>query len=401
MACTLPDPNLGTALRFYNYLECNTELLGREGFLALAGFGVSSGLVTSLVTISLTLIGYRIIMGYNYEIHDSINWIIKVGAIFALFVSWPIFQVLFYDVVIQGPIDIGNRLLAALGLSNNNIIERIQTAYDVIRLGTTIAPENIITEGEGQTFGSNTQIELAMPTTANTFLLVSLGIGSAIKMAAAFLLSIAPFPILAMLFNPSYGLFIGWLRALVATIFAGASFLIANVLMINVVESEISRIHDINTNLNATISDFQAIGAIVWIFVSIIIILLYLSVRMSASISEITTPLFNTLKYQNRYIEKDTIYNEQIAKTDVATKTTQYTKGLDEGARVSSIVDALNDVVKREKAWNNSNETVSTENSKSSFNAVHSKSRILQPSKVGRRTLGKKHRSAIHRDKLV
>ena len=204
MACPPPDPALGTALRITGYLDCNASLIGRDGFVRLAELGMSEGLVAGLITISVAMVGYRFLLGDTLSLRDGTSWILRIGVVLALLGSWPAFQTLFYDVTISGPAEIAGELVSITGQSEAGVAQRIQRAYDTLRLGIAVPESGFENTSTAALASAGAyQFQPPMPKTATMFLLVTTGLTGSIKMVAGFLLAIAPLPILALMFAPT------------------------------------------------------------------------------------------------------------------------------------------------------------------------------------------------------
>ena len=387
MACPAPDPALGTAMRISSYLDCNAQMLGREGFLSLAQLGHSGGLLTALVTISIALIGYRLLLGDDVGLRNGAGWAFRVGVVLALLAGWSAFKVLFYDVAIAGPPELADRLLGAMGVPEANVAERIQAAYDTVRLGVAL-PEGYTAENAAALAGQFA-FQPPMPRTATAFLLASVGLVGATRLAVAFLLAVAPFPIMALLFTPAYGLFVGWLRALATAVFGTIAACLVTGLELLAVEAEIARLQNGIGAANAAAADSQAIVAIVLIFALCGIGLLLASARLSGAITAAMP-----WAAASRPSERATSPGGQmvVAPSDRST----HERAL-ASERIVTITDALNDVVRREKrsAGLLTGAVGSSSNPTQAVAAPHTP---VGRTGMSRQALGRRHRSAMRRD---
>lgn len=291
MACTPLNLAYGSAMRIANYLDCHTETIGREGYLALAGYSAGSGLLAAVLTIFVALIGYRLLLGGgDVGLRDGAGWALKLGVVLALLAGWPAFQTLFYDVAIAGPGEIAGRITAASGIPADQFDARVQRAYDSIRLGLEVPLGGFANPGAAAMAQANAyELQPPMPRTASFFVIAAHGFSGAAGLAAAFLLAIAPFPIMALLFGPGFGFFIGWLRALLTAIFAGAAVSVASVLMLTGVESELARAQTAIGADGRILFDDQAMSTIVIIFMLVALALVFVSARLSGSLAAALT----------------------------------------------------------------------------------------------------------------
>jgi type IV secretion system protein VirB6 len=169
--------------------------------------------------------------------------------VLALVTSWPAFQTLVYRVAVDGPIELAGVLMPASGLSSADLDERIQRAYDAIRLGAGVRSD---AQPNGQAAAPAQEPQPAatspaqspssragMPQTATLLVLATLGATGAFRLAVGFLLAIGPLAIMALLFNATLGLFAGWVRALAGMALASLATVIATAAGLALVESEL------------------------------------------------------------------------------------------------------------------------------------------------------------------
>ena len=399
MACPAPDALAGTVVRLSNLLECNAQLLGREGFLAVAGFSTSSGLVTAVLTIFVALIGYRLLMGSEVGVRDVTGWVMRAGIVLALITGWPVFQTLFYDVAVAGPQDLALRLSASIDVSGDNQVTRVQRVYDVLRLGTAIDPTVARKPGEADPIESSIfKFQPPMPNAATLFLLATAGLTGAIKIVTAFLLAIAPVPILAILFAPTYGLFIGWLRALLAAAFASVAVIFVSGLHLFAVDAEISRIQASIGTVNAARLDAQAVVPIILVFLLVTLGLIFAAGRLSGALAAVAAP--SGKGRPNPHIDTQAI-EARSQQMDGPQSDREKDRASDHqpgNARVISVSDALHDAMRREQASAQSPGSVGAGGEQTMETRSKDGAKREVP---GRRLLGRQHRSATRRDRAL
>lgn len=287
--CALPDPGLGIALRLSTYLDCQARALGENGFQALAGSLVATSLVSGLVTIFIALIGYRMILGYVPDLRDGVSWVTRLGIVLALVTSWPAFQVLVYRVAVDGPDEIAKLVLPSSGLPSQETALRVQQAYDTIRLGLADVPV-LQANGSGDpaavpaVTSQTTQFQTPLPNTATMFVISTVGLAGALRLGIGFLLSVAPFAILALLFDFGWGLFAGWLRALGALVLAVLGVAIGTSIDLVLVESELAGLQQFRLFGTSSTFDPQALTTIVMLFGLVMLIIVAASFRMAGAL---------------------------------------------------------------------------------------------------------------------
>lgn len=295
VACSLPNGDLGIALRLSTFLDCQARALGENGFQAFAGGPVVAGLLSGLVTIFVALVGYRMVLGTTPDLRDGIGWAVRLGIVLTLATGWPAFQTVVYHVAVDGPDEIAAILLPAAGLPAEAIDSRIQQAYDTIRLGSTERPSfvsptqdtaadgqagaSVLGPSPGARFGPLGQP--ALPQTASWFVISTLGMIGALRVAAGILLAVAPLAILALLFDATLGLFSGWVRALVGSALALVAATIVATLDLLMVESELGHLQSVVGGFSVV--DPQALTTIVLAFAPVMLVAVWAGVRMASA----------------------------------------------------------------------------------------------------------------------
>jgi type IV secretion system protein VirB6 len=294
--CVLPDGDIGVALRLSGFLQCQAQALGESGFQALAGGPIVAGMLSGLVTIFVALIGYRFILGTVPDLRDGIGWAVRLGMVLTLATGWPAFQTLIYRVAVEAPQELAAVLLAATGLPTDGLDTRVQQAYDTIRLGSTVntalraQPSPEVGAGAGQpqtqTPGVTMQPQTpsygplgqtALPQTASWFVVSTLGVTGALQLAAGFLLAIGPLAIMALLFDATLGLFVGWIRGLASAVLALLAGTIVTALDLLLVESELAHLQSVERGVS--VIDPQGLTTIVLAFTLVMLAAVWAAAR--------------------------------------------------------------------------------------------------------------------------
>ena len=99
------------------FLDCQAQNLGVNGYAALASPGSSvSILLTAMLTITIALVGYRIMLGGSLHVRDGVLTFVKIGVVLALATSWPAYQTLIYDLVLRAPAQLAGEVGGAAAL---------------------------------------------------------------------------------------------------------------------------------------------------------------------------------------------------------------------------------------------------------------------------------------------
>jgi type IV secretion system protein VirB6 len=294
LVCPAPDSSAGIAVRLSEYMDCQARALGENGFQALAGGPVGASVLSGLLTIFVGLIGYRLILGGTPGIRDGIGWMVRVGFVLALVTSWPAFQTLVFRVAVDGPGEVAGIVLPASGLPSDSLDRRVQQAYDTIRLGSTFQPnENPQAQNPQAAQGQGTQpsppalqasmYQSALPQTASLFVLSTSGFTGAFRIAIGFLLAVAPLALMALLFDATLGIFIGWMRALTGMAFASLATTIVTATHLMAVEGELGHLQALRLGGAVRTVDPQGLTTIVLIFALVMLVASFAAIRTASA----------------------------------------------------------------------------------------------------------------------
>ncbi|PAX06397.1 type IV secretion system protein [Sphingomonas lenta] len=299
VACGAPDASLGVAVRLAAYLDCQARALGENGFQALIGGPVMTGLLSGLLTIFVALIGYRLVLGQTPTLRDGVGWAVRLGVVLALVTSWPAFQALVYRVAVDGPGELASVLLPVSGLPAEDLDARVQTAYDTMRLGSAgldapveaqQPPPGSDPSGQaqpGQAPQTSPQARGAgyapLPQTASLFVVSTTGVAAAFRVAVGFLLAIGPLAILGLLFDATFGLFSGWVRTLGGSALGLLAASVVTALDLLAVESELANLQAYSVGGIALAVDPQALTTIVLLFAVVMLVAAAAAVKVAGA----------------------------------------------------------------------------------------------------------------------
>lgn len=217
-----------------NFIDCQAQNLGSQGYQALAAPGSTlSLLLTGFLTLFVAFHGYRMLFGHTPGVRDGVMALAKIGIVLALATSWPAYRALFYDVALHGPAEIAAGVGAPAGLpgSNGGIVARLQgvdaalIALDKAGIGPveerTRVTETQMVNGQPQTVVRAEREPdgfqgWAIGAARVFFLVTAIAGFAAVRLVAGLLLALGPFFIAFLLFDGTRGLFEGWVRGLAA-----------------------------------------------------------------------------------------------------------------------------------------------------------------------------------------
>jgi len=222
----------GFLVRILGQIDCQAQLMGSYGWLALSEPGsLASTVTTGLLTLFIALFGLRLLFGPTPGSRDVVFDVLKIGIVLTLALSWPAFRTLIYDVVFLAPADIAGRIAATASGDFPQRLQAIDSAivqlsdYGSGRTTGAFLEE----EGTGSSFrGIAMQDESALGWSRLFWLTGVIGSVAFFRLAAGLLLALTPLAAGLLLFDASRGLFAGWMRGLVLTLIGsvGASVLL-------------------------------------------------------------------------------------------------------------------------------------------------------------------------------
>jgi len=264
MACPSFDPSAPYVTSVVAFVDCKARQLGAEGYQALASAASTGTLLQGLVTIFIALIGYRLLLGDRVELRDGVIAAVKIGVVVTLATQWAAFRPLIYDVVVGWPEQLAAQLAAPTALGSNDpqsLAARVQGVYGA--LDAALRPPPLTPPGtdpnagasvaatapafqtllSGTAGGFSPQVILQA---ANALFALSAMAGMlAPRVVAGLLLALAPIFAASFLFDATRGLFIGWLRGLIAAALAAAGAVIVIALALAIVEPQVRLLGDL------------------------------------------------------------------------------------------------------------------------------------------------------------
>jgi type IV secretion system protein VirB6 len=241
MACSGLQPGgdfLSGALR---HIDCQALAIGESGYRVLASSGSSAGLIlTSALTIFVALFGYRMLLGQTPTARDGIVAVVKVGFVLALATSWPAYRTVVYDVTMRGPAELASQIGGGAELpgSGGGLVPWLQSIdYSLLQIaelgtGNPDAQQPVQTTAPG----ADAAVPVAVPITPlvttwdtidaqeqvgkarTVYLAATIGAFAVVRLIGGLLLALGPLFMIFLLFRGTYGLFEGWVRALVGVL---------------------------------------------------------------------------------------------------------------------------------------------------------------------------------------
>lgn len=209
--------------RIITNIDCQAQLVGSLGWQALGEPGsLAANVMASLLTLFIALFGIRLLFGPATGARDVVFGVLKIGIVLTLAFSWPAFRTLIHDVVIAGPGEIAASVTGPLrDEEGQTFVAQLQAADDAILRLTEVGMGRqtgafIDQEAAGGTFrGVALQDEDTLGNARLVWLAGIIGVFALLRLVAGLLLALGPLAAGMLLFEPTRGLFSGWLRGLV------------------------------------------------------------------------------------------------------------------------------------------------------------------------------------------
>jgi type IV secretion system protein VirB6 len=198
-------------------VDCHVRVLVSDSYADLVGPGtLFAAIFTGFLTIYVALIGYQLLLGRGGLLLSRLPIIgIKLGLIMALVTSWAAYQTAVFNLVFDGPRELTEALLGSLRRAypdlNGDLYGGVEGVYAALAHAATAygaqASVNANILQGGPMLGSG----LLWLCSAG-MLISTIGLVLASKIVLGFLLAIGPLFIAFFLFDPTRGLFDGWVR---------------------------------------------------------------------------------------------------------------------------------------------------------------------------------------------
>jgi type IV secretion system protein VirB6 len=236
------DDNEGVIRGVLSTIDCQTRAYAQGGYLALTtGSGMFQTALTVLLTVYVALIGWRMLFAQgDSRLSDAPGIALRIGVILALVTSWSTFQTLVFDVADRAPLEI-----AAIASSPWTTESRSALAGDPITGLETVYNE--LTQVSAS-FGKEAGVDAkaysspqaaaaeAVSLASGALFFSSVGVISAATLAIGILTAVGPIFIAMALMAATRGIFIGWVRAMLAAALTPLVAWLLLVLMLTVIE---------------------------------------------------------------------------------------------------------------------------------------------------------------------
>lgn len=349
--CPAFDPAGPYVTGLTGFVDCQVQALGEDGYRAL-GLGSSFGLaLTGMLTIYVALLGYRMLLGETLTLRGGGVAMVKIGFVLALAQQWPAYQALVYRVVIDGPSELANTVLAPSGLGgtdSQSLAQRVQAAYAALNpndLPTTEAqntntaaanPAVPVPSGLGTPSITNATTERA----GQVLVLSSLAGLLSVRIIAALLLALGPVFVTLLLFESTRGLFEGWVKGLAGAALGSIGVATTIVFELAVLEPQVALLLRARfDNLPAPLLPGEILATTL-VFATILLIMVLAVARVAYGFRFVGAP-------QRIVIERGQTINERLGGA-ISLPTLSADSNFAERSRVHAIAEAAEMAARRD-----------------------------------------------------
>lgn len=222
----IPSPESFAPSVLY-FLDCQAQLIGAEGYRALAAPGsTTSILLTGMVTLLIAFFGYRMLLGHTPTIREGVLTFVKIGLVLVLATSWPAYRILVYDIMLRAPAELASTIGGTANLpgSGGGLVGRIDGVDQALKILAIEGVGPIPLGPDGRPLMPSVPPppflgfdSFALGLSRVIFLVSTVASFAVVRIAAAILLALAPLFAAFLLFDGTRGLFEGWLKALIGT----------------------------------------------------------------------------------------------------------------------------------------------------------------------------------------
>jgi type IV secretion system protein VirB6 len=216
------------------YIDCQSALIGRSGYQALATSGSATALMlTGVLTVFIALFGYRMLLGAIPGARESVIAVVKIGIVLMLATNWPAYQTLVYDVVLRAPGELASSVAQSASLSDNTdgvLITGLQRLDGEMALLQQLGAGNPQFSNQTATPATGPigtpQLQQSTPAwdpqrdrqvlaNARTVYLVATVVAfGSVRLIGGIMLALGPLFVLFLLFGATRGVLEGWIRVL-------------------------------------------------------------------------------------------------------------------------------------------------------------------------------------------
>ncbi len=249
-ACPVIADSAGVVERLAAYVECQSGQIDLAAFHGGLWHGLPTALVSALMVLYVAGIGYRLILHRHLDMASLVYAVLRLGFVIAVATTFSTYSALVYTVATQGPAELAAMALAPAGLRAPSLTQASHAAAEDLK--SLAGPAQAVPIPATPAAGGDPSAKPPAPAPSPTgpgvdlgsamFMLSCVGFGLAARLAQAIVLAVGPLFIAAAAFDLSTGLFVGWLRALVALFLAQTGYAVSSAIQLAFFAQEMERL---------------------------------------------------------------------------------------------------------------------------------------------------------------
>jgi len=243
--CPAIDQQSGLIRGVIDAVDCHTRGFAQSGYDQLtAPTSPFQAWLTALLVIYVAVLGYQMLFAAgSARLSDLPIIALKIGVVLALTANWSLFQTLVFDLASRAPVELA-RLATASAHGSGSVLaggplRGLQFTYDQLTEAASALAKTANAQGGAPNAGGAAGAAEALWRASEALFLTTAGLFSAAIVAVGVLTAVGPVFIALFLFDATRGLFVGWLRALLAAAIAPLAGWMTVSLMLIVVQPNV------------------------------------------------------------------------------------------------------------------------------------------------------------------
>lgn len=223
-------------------IDCQTRAYAQGGYMALTtGSGVFQTALTVLLTVYVALIGWRLLFAQgDARLSDAPGIALRIGVILALVTSWSTFQTLVFDMADRAPLEIASIASSPWTAESRSALAAdpvtgLETVYNELTQVSAVFGKQAGVDAKAYASPQAAAAE-AVSLASGALFFSSVGVISAATLAIGILTAVGPIFIAMALMAATRGIFVGWVRAMLAAALTPLVGWLLLVLMLTVIE---------------------------------------------------------------------------------------------------------------------------------------------------------------------
>jgi type IV secretion system protein VirB6 len=270
--CPVIDPHGGVISGVIDAVDCHTRAFAEAGYDQLTSpSSPFQGWLTALLVIYVAVLGYQMLFGAGGARLTELPMIgLKIGVVLVLTANWSVFQTLVFDLASRAPLELSRWATSSAQPGGSALaggpLHGVQYTYDQLTQAASLLAKAANIAGAAPNTGGAAGAAEALWRASEALFLTTAGLFSAAIVAVGILTAVGPVFVALFLFDATRGLFVGWLRALLAATIAPLTGWMAASLMLIVVQPNILLLASERRAGHIDVDDATSTAAVIFVF---------------------------------------------------------------------------------------------------------------------------------------